>query len=497
MKHLKQMKQLKQITHTTAPAPGARRAAPLLALLMGLAGCAVGTPTAQRAPEAVPAALPSAAGAAGAAGLRAGPPPALWWQELGDAGLGQLVQRAWRDNYDVRIATARLAAAGEFARAARGARLPSLDLDASAGRSRLAAIETSDGQARVASPVQWAAVFNWELDLFGRVRHSVAAADASAAESAAVRDDVRRLIVAQVVDAYLELRGAQQLRASLREQLANQEGTLRLVRERVDAGRAAPAERMRAEAQMRLAGARLPSLEAEERVARNRLASLTGQRLDAPELLALDRPLPLALPTTLLTDEPAHLLLRRPDVRAAEQALAAASAREGAAIADRFPRISLGALFGAAGVAGDWNGGDAARWHAGAALSLPLFDGGTRRARARAAGAEVLAAQAGFDKALALALEDADNAISRWVQLRARHAELRTAHQLAQDSARLARVRYQEGGESLLGVLEAERIALAAEEQLVTAHRDVAIATARGYTAMAGGFDADAPALRQ
>ncbi|WP_146012607.1 TolC family protein, partial [Janthinobacterium sp. AD80] len=105
------------------------------------------------------------------------------------------------------------------------------------------------------------------------------------------------------------------------------------------------------------------------------------------------------------------------------------------------------------------------------------------------AGAEVLAAQAGFDKALALALEETDSAIAQWVQLRSRHAELREAHQLAQESARLARVRYQEGAESLLGVLEAERIALATQEQLVTAHRDVAIATAHGYTAMAGGFD--------
>ncbi|AYM77179.1 TolC family protein [Janthinobacterium agaricidamnosum] len=464
-----------------------RRAAPLLAAAMlALAGCSAGTPTATRALDpAQLSALPSAGGPK----LQAGAPPALWWQALGDASLEQLVKRAWQDNYDVRIAAARLASAREFAQAARGARLPAVDLDAQAGRARLAAIESRGGQPHIASPLQWSAVFSWELDLFGRVRHSITAAEASSDERAAVRDDVRRLILAQVVDAYLVLRGAQQMRASLQEQLSNQSGTLQLVRERESAGRAAPAERMRAEAQMRLASARLPSLNAEERLARNRLATLTGQRLDAPELAALDQPMPLTLPQTLLTDEPAHLLLRRPDVRAAERALAAASAREGAAIAERFPRISLGALFGASGVAGDWNGGDAARWQAGAAFSLPLFDGGTRRARARAAGAEVQAAQAGFDKALALALEEADSAIAQWVQLRNRQAELREAHRLAQESARLARVRYQEGAESLLGVLEAERIALAAQEQLVTAHRDVAIATARGYTAMAGGFD--------
>ncbi|WP_175445714.1 TolC family protein, partial [Janthinobacterium sp. HH100] len=257
-----------------------RHSAPLLAAAMlALAGCSAGTPTATRALE--PAQLPVLPSAGGPE-LQAGAPPALWWQALGDASLEQLVKRAWQDNYDVRIAAARLASAREFAQAARGARLPAVDLDAQAGRARLAAIESRGGQPHIASPVQWNAVFSWELDLFGRVRHSITAAEASADERAAVRDDVRRLILAQVVDAYLVLRGAQQMRASLQEQLSNQSGTLQLVRERENAGRAAPAERMRAEAQMRLASARLPSLNAEERLARNRLATLTGQRLDAP-----------------------------------------------------------------------------------------------------------------------------------------------------------------------------------------------------------------------
>lgn len=170
-----------------------RHAAPLLAAAMlSPAGCSVGTPTATRALDT--AQLPVLPSAIGAPELQAGAPPALWWQELGDARLEQLVKRAWQDNYDVRIATARLASASEFAQAARGARLPAVDLDAQAGRARLAAIESSDGQPHIASPVQWNAVFSWELDLFGRVRHSIAAAEASADERAAVRDDVRRLI---------------------------------------------------------------------------------------------------------------------------------------------------------------------------------------------------------------------------------------------------------------------------------------------------------------
>lgn len=463
----------------------ARPIAPMLASLL-LTACASSVPQ-KRVPDAAQlSALPSGAGADG---LQAGAPPALWWRELGDARLEQLVQRAWRDNRDLRIAAARLDAAGEYAALARASRWPSLELQAQGGRARAAAIETNDGRSRVVEPAQWSALLSWELDLFGRVRQSIAAAQASADEQAALRDDVRRLILAEVVYAYVELRGAQQLQASLREQLDNQAGTVRLVREREQAGRAAPAERMRAEAQMRLAGARLPSLVAQERVARNRLATLTGQRLDAPEIAALDQPAPLVLPRALVTDEPARLLLRRPDLRAAERALAAAEAREGTALADRFPRISLAALFGASGVAGDWTGGENRRWQAGAVLGLPLLDGGARRARVRAAAAEVEAARAGYEKVLALALEDADNAISRWSQLRYRHAELEQAHQLGQESARLARLRYQEGGESLLGVLEAERIALATQDELVNARRDLAIATARSYVAMAGGFD--------
>lgn len=433
--------------------------------------------------------LPSAAAVEA---LQSGAPPSLWWTHLGDAQLEALVQSAWQNNYDLRAAVARLASAREQLQAAQGAHWPGISLEAGTSRTRLAAVESRSGTTAIVNPLQWQATLAWELDLFGRVRHSIEAAQASAEERSALRDDVRRLILAHVIEAYLELRGAQMLGASLQEQLDNQASTLKLVRERESAGSAAPAERMRFEAQFRLVSSRLPSLLAQERAARNRLATLTGQRLDAPQLALLDRPVALQLPQALVTDEPARLLLRRPDVRAAERALAAAAAREGIAQAELFPRISLAALLGNSGVAGDWLSGETSRWRAGAAFSWPLFDGGTRRARLRAAGADVQAARANFDKVVAVALEETDTAISNWVQLRKRNAELSTAHSLAQESARLARIRYQEGAESLLGVLEAERIALAAEEQVVIAKRDLNMATARCYVAMAGGFDADA-----
>jgi multidrug efflux system outer membrane protein len=424
--------------------------------------------------------------------LAAGTPPALWWTQFGDPQLERMVELAWNNNDDLRDAMARLDSARAQLQSVQGAGAPGVTLDGGAGRSRLAAVESRGGVASIVNPRQLAAALNWELDLFGRVRHSIEAAQALVGERSALLDEVRRLILAQVVDAFLDLRGAQMLGATLQQQLDNQAGTLRLVRERESAGSMAPAERMRFEAQLRLVGARLPTLLAQERAARNRLATLTGQALDAAPLALLDRPVGLQLPQTVLSDEPVKLLARRPDVKAAERALAVAAAREGIAHAELFPRISVSALFGHAGLAGDWLSGDAGRWRAGAGFSLPLFDGGTRRAQLRAAGADVRAAQARFDRVVAVALEQTDTAMSNWVQLRRRSAELDIARGLGRDSARLARIRYQEGAESLLGVLEAERIALAAEEQLVMAQRELAAAATHCYVALAGGFDVSA-----
>lgn len=421
--------------------------------------------------------------------VQLGAPPALWWTQLGDPQLDQLVKLAWKGNYDLRIAAARLASAREQLQVAKAAGLPAVSLDASASRTQLATVESRSGELTVVNPMQWQSTLSFELDIFGRVRHSIEASKASEEEREALHNDVRRLILAQVVDSYLELRSAQMLSICIQEQTENQIKTLDLVRQRENAGRASQSERLRFEAQVGLVRSRLPGLQAQERAARNRLATLTGLRLDAPALANLNRPMELTLPTTVVVDEPAGLLLRRPDVRAAERELAVATAREGVALADLYPRISLGALLGNSGVAGDWLGSDSARWRVGSSFSLPLFDGGTRRAQLRNAGAEVQAAGAKFEKSIAVALEETDTAISSWTQMARRHSELMTADRLTQESARLTRVRYSEGAESLLGVLDSDRNALVTQEQLVIAKRDLAVATSRTYVAVAGGYD--------
>jgi NodT family efflux transporter outer membrane factor (OMF) lipoprotein len=460
------------------------------ASLLALTACATTPYQAPRLDEQTVSSLPSTAEHAsdGLAG-QASAPPSTWWAEFGDPQLDALVRLAWQGNYDVQLASVRLQAAQHLAGVADAAKLPAAAQDISAGRNRLAATESRSGVPASVNPVQLTASLSWELDLFGRLRSGAEAAHASVDEREALRDDVRRLVLARVVEAYLELRSAQQLAATLHEQLLNQESTLKLVQAKEAAGSASRADCVRYKTQLSLLRSRLPVFVAQERAARNRLATLTGQRLDAPVLLALDKALEFRLPPSLVTDEPVALLQRRPDVRAAERSLKLASARQGMASADLYPRISLSALLGNVGVAGDWLSGDAQRWRVGAAVSWPLFDGGATKARVKAAGSEVLAARANFDKAVAMALEDVDTAVSNWTQLHRRNDELVLAQGFAEASVKLARTRYKEGAESLLGVLDAERVSLAAQEQLVLTKRDLALATARSYTALAGGFD--------
>lgn len=436
-----------------------------LALLpvLGLVACST-TPGSYTAPTP-PKALPSVQ----AAQLPTGTPSAVWWTQFNDERLDELVALAWNANHDLRVAAERLAAAREGVAAAGAARWPSVGI----GSTNYYQREGGHGH----SGTQVRGTVDMEVDLFGRIGRAVDAARADEGERAQLLEDARRVVLARVVEAYLELRSAQQLRQVIVEQLANQDSTLQLVKERVAAGSAAPAERVRFEAQVRLTEARLPALAAQERSARNRLATLTGSALDAPAIVRLDEVKSLAVPDGLVTDEPAQLLRRRPDVAAAERALAASMARESLARKQFLPQVSLSALLGGP------------RSLVQLLWVDSVFDGGVRSANVRGASAQVRAAVANYEKAIAGALEEADTAVSNWAHTRERVTKLEDAHQLAQESAGLARIRYREGAESLLGVLEAERTALAAREQLVTAQRDLVVATSRAYVAVAGGFD--------
>jgi len=465
-----------------------RRSLLTLPLAMALGGCwSVG-------PDYVPPALPDPG-----ASFKAGDPPAVsrdapperWWESFADPTLNTLIDRAVAGNYDLKGATANLAAA-RAARDATGARqFPTLDFNASYDRARESAA-TQLGNAYIAAPdvnlTQVGGLLSWELDLFGRVRRQVEAADADSAQSEALRRQVLIEVIAQVASAYVDLRGAQ-LRLTVADNNAqNQRRTFELTETLSEAGRGTDLDVARARAQLETTLATVPPLRAEVAADKHQLALLTGQTPSAlDDILDPVAPLP-ALPAFLPVGDPGAMLRRRPDVAAAERGLAAATARIGVAAADFYPTISFTAAPSLQALQpGDLAKKGAFAYSIGPALSLPIFDPSVY-ARMRGANANQQAALASFEKTVLTALAETETALDAYDQDRSRRQSLSIASEASGRAAELASTRYQYGAENFLAVLDAEARKLAAEDQLAQSEIAVTMDLVTIYRALGGGW---------
>jgi multidrug efflux system outer membrane protein len=305
-------------------------------------------------------------------------------------------------------------------------------------------------------------------------------------------------VLAQVARSYVDLRGAQARLSVAEHNVDVQRQTLELVDLLLREGAATELDVARARTQLLTSQATIPSLRAAERAARNRLTTLTGQ---APgtlqDVLGARAPLP-GMPETVAAGRPADLLRRRPDIRAAERALAASAARIGVATADLYPTISFGGRGGAGGTPLSALGAEGAPFFAlGPSLRWNLFDREAVYARIRQQDSSAAAAMARFEATITRALEEVDTALGRWSDERERRARLEAARAASRDATRLAQLRYREGVEDFLTVLDAERRLLEVEDQLASS--DVALAQnlVDIYLALGGGWQAaEAPAFR-
>jgi NodT family efflux transporter outer membrane factor (OMF) lipoprotein len=412
-----------------------------------------------------------------------------FWQRFGDPALTRLVERALLANTELRVALARYESANALLRGARFDRLPTVTAGASASGERIGGGSESRRYAAGAN-------LSWELDLFGRVRQGVAAQRADTAASAADLQALQVLIVADVSRSYFELRGLQQRLRVAQENVASQDGTLRLVEAGYRAGRGTEFDTSRARAQLASTRARVPVLEAELATVQHRLAVLTGR---APEVaqpeLAEARPL-AALPPALDPGTPGELLARRPDVSAAQSRLAAASARVGVARADLFPRFTLGGLFGSqAGSLGSLFQHDGDQRLVALGIDWSFLDFGRVRARLDAAHADADGEVARYEQVLLRALQETEDALVRLDRARLEDAELAAAASDSANAARLARIRYEAGAADLFEVLDAERVNLQAQDAAVQARTRGFGDVVDLYRALAGGWPARVPAL--
>lgn len=455
------------------------------ALLLGLAGCTVGPKFHHPEPE-----MPQEfASKRDQDMVHAERISATWWKQLHDDTLNRLVSRATSANRELTVAEARLREARALWREAQLDLAPVARANAFYENTESSAAAIPAGSLRPRSLELYHAGMDatWELDFFGRTRRSIEAAEATVAAVTADRDDLIITLTAEVVLNYLDLRGTQAQLDVARSNADNQEDTVRVAKVSLDGGRGTQLDVAQATAQWNATLAKIPAFE--EHIARNihRIAVLCGQNpSDLRATLQAAKPQP-GLPGSVTLVKPASLLRQRPDIRAAEQALAAATARVGVAVAELFPRVTFN---GTIGIEAATIGGKGSRASSfGPHLTWAAFDLGRVRQQVSAAGARADAELARYEQTVLNAFEEAENALTSYDRERARLHFLEASAQSADEAAKLARQRYKDGVTDFLSELVAERVALDAQDEVVVSRTRAATAWVRVCKAMGGGWN--------
>jgi NodT family efflux transporter outer membrane factor (OMF) lipoprotein len=455
------------------------RTLPLLSLALVLSACTVGPNYA-----GPPRTLSDASGATGFkrggdSALSAAPGVADWWTQLNDPTLNDLEARALAGNPNIAVAEARLRQARGSLRLERAnqapsgsasatylhARVPGIDLGSAAGGSASGGAASDTG----ASAVDFYNLgfdASWEVDLFGGRRRSVQAARAQAQGAEANVADAQVSLTADVAQAYVNLRDRQRRIALSQASAQMQQQMLTLTQQRFDRGAASARDGERLRGQVEATNGQIVPLQAELESYLNALAVLTGQEpgsLDAQ--LSTATPVPL-LPAQVAVGDPAALLQRRPDIRAAERQLAQRTAQIGVAEANRFPRLNIMGLIGLGGTQLSDISPDKLVALAAPMLQWNFLDFGRNRARIEQANGQRDEAEAQYRGAVLAALQDAEDSLSRFGHRRQTVASLMRSKASADRAASLMRQRFTAGTATLIDTLDAERQRVAAEQNL-------------------------------
>ncbi|PBP62398.1 RND transporter [Pseudomonas syringae] len=454
-------------------------------LVMALAACAVGPD--YQAPVTAPAKLASAA----QGNYDRSKVDRVWWQQFEDPTLNKLVARSLDGNRDLPAASARLKSARAIRDDVANDVMPVVTSRASSdiGKGQQPGItERRVNSERYDLGLDMA----WEVDLFGRIQRQLEASDADQDAAEANLYQLQVTLIAEVVDAYGQLRGAQLREAIARDNLKNQQSSQDVTTQLRDAGVGNELDVVRAEARLAAVEATVPQLQAEQARQRNRIATLLGER---PENLSVDLS-PSKLPAiakALPIGDPTQVLRNRPDIRAAERQLAASTARIGVATADLFPRVSLSGFLGFTAGRGSQIGSSAARaWSLGPSITWAAFDLGSVRAQIRSADADAEGALANYEQQVLLALEESENAFSDYDKRQQRLVSLMRQSDASRSAARLASVQYREGTADFLVLLDAERERLAAEDAQAQAEIELYRGIVAIYKALGGGWQPQA-----
>jgi multidrug efflux system outer membrane protein len=414
-----------------------------------------------------------------------------WWTLFGDPELSQHVAATLAANQDLALAIARYDESRALLGATRASARPAVTLDPT-----FAHVRTSDTEVNPLPNLEgWhdglPVDASYEIDLWGRVRRSIAAARAQLESSADVVSTVRLSLAADTASTYLLLRSADREIAVLVQTVAVREEALRLAQRRVDAGVAGDADAIRARADVALTKADLDDVQRRRAIALHALAVLEGR--NAPDFVVAVRDTSVA-PPLIPTGVPAQLVERRPDIARNERALAASSEQIGVAEAAFFPSVRLSASVGVSGSDIGRLFDDASLVHGiGPSATLPLFDGGRNRSNLAAAQARYRQALATYRQGVLGAFRETQDALSDAAFLEQRAINLRAAVEASAQAAAISRSRYDRGSAGYFEVVESERAALLNRRAEIQNDQQRLAAAVSLIKALGGGWTPETP----
>jgi outer membrane protein, multidrug efflux system len=409
-----------------------------------------------------------------------------WWQIFEDEALQQLIREALRENYDLRIAAARILEARAQVTISRSFQFPEVNASGSAIYTRIEGERDLFQPREQFSPIAGLDLA-FEVDFWGRFRRSTEAARADLLASVDGRRFVLSTLVTDIASAYFALRSLDNELEVSRRTLVTREESLRLVRMREAGGVAGLIDVRQAEILVAQAAEAIIETERQIEQTENFISVLIGHQ---PQAVLRGRPLlqQITLPA-VPAGVPSALFERRPDIRQAEDQLAAATARIGVAKADFFPRVFLSGSAAAGGllIDGSWIGPQGL-FSIGPQVRLPIFNMGRTQAGVDSAEARAQAALAQYQQTILQAFRDVADALVEHRRRREFRLQQETLLVATQDAARLSDIRYKGGVTSYLEVLDSERQFFDAELGLVRSNRDELLAVVRLYRALGGGW---------
>ena len=459
---------------------------PVLALAATLAlltGCAVGPD--YRAPQAAaPASWQAALPHDGATnGL------AQWWASFNDPALSTLIAAAEADSPTLAKAWFRIAAARAAITTAESAGRP--QGNASAGVTRSQSLGNNPVPSATTTTV--AADAAWELDLFGSVQRAGEQAEAQLAARTADWHVARVSLAAEVASTYIALRTAELQREQYRAELVSRQATATLTKRKADAGFSSTSDAALADAGVASGETALIAQEALIAGQRVALAALTGLDRAALDAQLMPGAAKLPVPAGLrVAAVPAQILAQRPDLASAERELAAASAAIGAAEADRYPRLSLNGTLTLGSSHSDGATTGISGWTLGPALSLPLFDGGRRRAAVSSAEAAYEQAYAIWRDTVRAAVKEVEQALIDLDSAARRQAGAERAAAGYEAALAASTIGWEHGSTNLIDLEVIRRQAFSARRDVITLRQAQVAAWIALYKAMGGGWTTDA-----